>query len=296
MNWVLDVDIRAFYDTIDHEWLMKFLGHRIADKRMLRLIKKWLKAGVIEDGIRSETTEGTPQGASASPLLANVYLHYVFDRWARQWRKHKSHGDMIIVRFADDTAIGFEHERDARQFADDLRVRFADFALELADEKTRLTEFGRHAAGRRKVRGLDQPETFDFLGFTHICGKTRKGRFMLRRITSKKRMRAKLQSVKDELKQRRHQSIPEQGKYLGAVVRGHLNYYAVPGNTNAVASFRTQATRHWQRSLKRRSQRHCLNWERMNRIATRWLPPAKCQHPFPDTRFDARTQGRSPVR
>jgi group II intron reverse transcriptase/maturase len=296
VNWVLDADIRAFYDTIDHEWLMKFLGHRIADKRMLRLIKKWLKAGVIEDGERSETTEGTPQGASASPLLANVYLHYVFDRWARRWRKQQANGDMIIVRFADDTVIGFEHERDARQFAEDIRVRFAEFALELADEKTRLIEFGRNAAGRRKARGLPRPETFDFLGFTHICGKTKKGRFMLRRITSKKRMRTKLQSVKDELKKRRHLSIPEQGKYLGAVVRGHLNYYAVPGNSDAISSFRHQATRYWHRSLMRRSQRHCLNWNRMNRIATRWIPPARCKHSFPIARFDARTQRRSPVR
>jgi len=289
VNWVLEADIAAYFDNIDHQWMTKFLEHRIADKRMLRLIQKWLNAGIIEDGVWSETKEGAPQGGSASPLLANIYLHYVFDLWAQRWRKNKAHGDMVIVRFCDDYIVGFQYESDAKQFLGDLRERFAKFALELAREKTRLVEFGRFAAQRRKARGLGKPETFDFLGFTHICGKNSIGRFMLRRITIKKRMRAKLQFVKHELKQRRHQSIPEQGKWLGAVVRGHCNYYAVPGNTDAVSEFHNQATRLWLKSLRQRSQRHRLNWERMHCIANRWLPPARCVHPFPEVRFDART-------
>ena len=296
VNWVLEADIAAYFDNIDHQWLLKFLEHRIADKRILRLIQKWLNAGVIENGEWSETKGGAPQGGSASPLLANVYLHYVFDLWARRWRKSNAHGDMVVVRFADDYIVGFQYENDAKQFLSELRERLAEFGLELAREKTRLIEFGRFAGENRKKRGLPKPETFDFLGFTHICGKTRNGRFMLRRITVKKRMRAKLQNVKYELKQRRHQSIPEQGKWLGAVVRGHCNYYAVPGNDNAVNSFLRQVTRLWMQSLRRRSQRHRLNWKRMNRLATRWLPPITCLHPFPEVRFAATTQGRSPVR
>ena len=288
VNWVLDADIAAYFDSIDKVKLVKFLEHRIADKRMIHLIQKWLNAGVIENGEWSQTEEGTPQGATVSPLLANVYLHYVFDQWASRWRKQQAHGDMIIVRFADDYIVGFEYEADARQFQEELRERLAAFNLELAADKTRLVEFGRHAVRNRKTWGLSAPETFDFLGFTHISGKTRKGKFMLRRHTSKKKMRTKLHNVKDDLKRRRHQSISEQGKWLGSVVRGHCNYYAVPGNTDAVASFRTQVTRHWLKSLRRRSQRHRLSWERMNRIATRWLPPAKCMHPFPDDRFNAR--------
>ncbi len=296
MNWVLDADIRGFYDAIDHGWLMQFLQHRIADKRVLRLIQKWLGAGVIENGTWTESMEGTPQGASASPLLANVYLHYVFDLWADWWRRRHARGDVIIVRFADDYIVGFEHQRDAQQFLSDLRERLAKFCLELAPEKTRLIEFGQHAVQRRRARGLGRPESFEFLGFTHTCAKTKSGRFMLKRITISKRMRAKLREVNDELKRRRHQPIPEQGRWLASVVRGHLAYYAVPGNTDAVAAFRTQATRHWYRALRRRSQRSRLNWERMNRLATRWLPPARPLHPWPNVRFDARTQGRSPVR
>jgi RNA-directed DNA polymerase len=296
VNWVLDADLRDFFTSLDHGWLEKFLEHRIADERMLRLIRKWLKAGVIENGIRSETVEGTPQGASASPLLANVYLHYVFDLWADHWRRRHAHGDVIIVRFADDYIVGFEHHRDAQRFLADLRGRLAKFALGLHADKTRLIEFGRFAAERRQARGVGKPETFDFLGFTHICARERSGRFTLKRVTIAKRMRAKLRQVKEELARRRHQPIPEQGRWLASVVRGHCAYYAVPGNSRGVRAFRTQATRHWCAELRRRGQRHRLDWKRMNRIATRWLPPAHITHPFPGARFDARTQGRSPVR
>jgi RNA-directed DNA polymerase len=296
VNWVLDADIRDFFTKLDQGWLGKFLEHRIADQRVLRLIRKWLNAGVIENGEWSRTEEGTPQGASASPLLANVYLHYVFDLWAHWWRRRNAHGDVIIVRWADDFIVGFEHQEDALRFLADLRERFAKFGLELHPDKTRLIEFGRHAARRRRARGLGRPETFDFLGFTHLCGTSKKGRFWLRRITITKRMRAKLREVNDQLKRRRHQPIPEQGQWLASVVRGHRAYYAVPGNTDAVAAFRTQTTRHWYKALRRRSQRTRLNWERMNRLANRWLPPARVMHPFPEMRFDVRTQGRSPVR
>ena len=296
VNWVLDADIRGFYDAIDHGWMLKFLEHRIADRRMLRLIRKWLKAGVIEDGEWSETVEGTPQGASASPLLSNVYLHYVFDLWADQWRRRHAHGEMIIVRFADDYIVGFEHQGDAQRFLAELRGRLAKFSLELAPEKTRLIEFGRFAAQNRKARGLGRPETFGFLGFTHICAKYRNGRFMLKRITDSKRLRAKLHKVKTECRRRLHLPIPEQGLWLASVVRGHLGYYAVPGNIEAVEAFRDQATRHWYQALRRRSQRTSLNWTRMHRLAARWLPPAKIIHPWPDARFDASTRGRSPVR
>src|SRR6266487_1433724 len=271
VNWVLDADIRGFYDAIDHGWLRRFVEHRIADKRVLRLIQKWLNAGVVEDGAWSASEEGAPQGASASPLLANVYLHYVFDLWARHWRNRQARGDVIIARFAG-------------------------FNLELNAEKTRLIEFGRFAAENRRRRGLGRPETFAFLGFTHMCGKTRTGRFALRRKTIAKRMAAKLREVNALLMQRRHWPVPEQGEWLGSVVRGHIAYYGVPGNIAAVSAFRKQVTRHWGRSLRRRSQRHRLTWERMGRLEARWLPAARITHPWPNVRFDARTQGRSPVR
>jgi group II intron reverse transcriptase/maturase len=296
VNWVLDADIRDFFTNLDHGWLERFLEHRIADKRVLRLIRKWLSAGVIEDGNWSQTTEGAPQGASASPLLANVYLHYVFDQWADWWRRHHAHGEVIIVRFADDFTMGFEYQEDAQRFLVELRERFARFGLELHPDKTRLIEFGRFAAKNRQARGLGKPETFDFLGFTHICARMRDGRFWVRRITISKRMRAKLREVKDQLKRRRHQPVPEQGRWLASVVRGYRAYYAVPGNRAAVATFRTQVTKLWHRALERRSQRTRINWARMNRLATRWLPPARVVHPFPDVRFRANTQGRSPVR
>jgi RNA-directed DNA polymerase len=296
VSWVLDADIRDFFGSLDQSWLLRFLEHRIADKRVLHLIQKWLRAGVIEDGKWSQTEGGTAQGASASPLLANVYLHYVFDLWAHQWRRRHAHGDVIIVRYADDYIVGFEHHRDAQRFLADLRDRLAKFSLELAPEKTRLIGFGRFAARDRARRGQGKPETFDFLGFKHCCSKTKNGRFMLKRITIAKRMRAKLREVKDELRRRRHHSIPDQGRWLASVVRGHYAYYAVPGNSDSINAFYNQVTRHWFRSLRRRSQRTTVNWTRMRRISARWLPPPKRMHPFPNARFDARTQGRSPVR
>jgi group II intron reverse transcriptase/maturase len=296
VSWVLDADIRDFFGQLDHDWLMKFLEHRIADPRVLRLIQKWLAAGVIENGNWSQTERGTAQGASASPLLANVYLHYVFDLWAHQWRGRHAHGEMIIVRYADDYLVGFERERDAHQFLADLRDRLAMFSLELAAEKTRLIQFGRFAARNRASRGLGKPETFDFLGFTHCCAKTKNGRFMLKRITIAQRMRRKLHELKDELRRRRHHSIPEQGRWLGSVLRGHYAYYAVPGNSDRINRFYNEVTRLWLRSLRRRSQRHRMPWTRMRRISARWLPPPKRMHPFPNARFAANTQGRSPVR
>jgi RNA-directed DNA polymerase len=289
VNWVLDADIRDFFTKLDHDWLRKFLEHRIADKRVLRLISKWLTAGVIEDGEWTECDEGAPQGASVSPLLANVYLHYVFDLWADYWRHKRAHGDVIIVRFADDFIVGFEYEQDARRFLSDLHERFAGFGLQLHPDKTRLIEFGRYAAQRRAARGQGKPETFDFLGFTHICGKTKAGRFWLKRVTIAKRMRAKLREVNDQLKRRRHQPVPEQGQWLRSVVQGHLVYYAVPGNSHAVRAFQKQVTRHWFKALRRRSQRTRLTWERMGRLAKRWLPPARIRHPYPAERFAART-------
>jgi group II intron reverse transcriptase/maturase len=296
VNWVLDADICDYFTSLEQSKLVEFLEHRVADKRVIRLIQKWLSAGVVEEGSWTASDEGTPQGASASPLLANVYLHYVLDLWANQWRRRHAHGDIIIVRWADDFIVGFEHRSDAERFHADLRERFARFGLGLHTDKTRLIEFGRHAARHRQERGLGKPETFDFLGFTHCCAKTRNGRFMLRRTTIKKRMAAKLREVKTELMRRRHLPVPDQGRWLGSVVRGHLAYYAVPGNIDAVAAFRTQAGRHWHRALRRRSQRHRLNWTRMNRLTVIWLPPARTQHPWPDARFAATTQGRSPVR
>ena len=232
-----------------------------------------------------------------STLLSNVYLHYVFDLWVHQWRRRRARGGVIVTRFADDFVVGFEHRGDAERFRADLRERFASFGLALHEEKTRLIEFGRYAAERRRARGLPKPETFDFLGFTHICAKTRgTGWFALRRVTSKKRLRAKLREVRTELMRRRDQPIPDQGRWLESVVRGHCNYYAVPGNTDAVSAFRDQAARHWRTALRRRSQRTSLTWERTGRLKTRWLPPIRVQHPWPSVRFDARTQGKSPVR
>jgi RNA-directed DNA polymerase len=296
VNWVLDADLADFFTRLDHSWLMKFLEHRVADPRVLRLIQKWLKAGVIEEGTWAACDEGTPQGATVSPLLANVYLHYALDQWAERWRRRQAHGDMTFVRYADDYIAGFEHREDAERFLADLRERLAKFALELKAEKTRLIEFGRYAVERRSKRGLGRPETFDFLGFTHACSINKEGRFVLKRITMSKRMRAKLREVKDQLRRKQHLPIPEQGRWLGSVVRGHLAYYAVPGNIDAVAAFRRQVTWHWHATLWRRSQRTRLNWTRMGRLARRWLPPPRAHHPHPDARFDARTRGRNPVR
>lgn len=296
VNWVLDADIRAFFTSLDHSWLAKFLEHRIADKRVLRLIQKWLRAGVVEDGAWSASEDGTPQGATISPLLANVYLHYVFDLWAQQWRRRHARGDVLIVRYADDIVLGFQDRSDAERFRRDLEQRLAKFRLGLNAEKTRLIRFGRYAAQQRSERGLGRPETFEFLGFTHYCAKTRDGRFVVRRRTITKRMAAKLREIKQLLMQRRHWPIEAQGRWLGAVLRGHLAYYSVPGNIHQVTAFRDQLGRHWQRALRRRGQRHRLNWQRMRRHVDRWLPPVRYTHPWPNERFDARTQVRSPVR
>jgi RNA-directed DNA polymerase len=289
VNWVLDADIRDFFGQLDHAWLRRFLRHRIADERVLRLIDKWLTVGVVEDGQWTGCDEGSPQGASVSPLLANIYLHYVLDLWVAWWRDHHAHGEVIIVRWADDFVVGFEDEQDARQFLEELRERFAKFGLELHPDKTRLLEFGRHAAWKRRKRGAGKPETFDFLGFTHICATNRAGRFWIKRITIAKRMRAKLAEIKIELKRRWHHPIPEQGQWLASVLRGHFAYYAVPGNSDAVNDLRFQAIRLWRKRLRRRSQRARLNWVRMKRIANRWLPRPRVMHPFPEVRFAART-------
>jgi group II intron reverse transcriptase/maturase len=296
VNWVLDADFRDFFTSLDHRWLERFVEHRIADKRVLRLIQKWMAAGVIEDGALIDSVEGVPQGASASPLLANIYLHYVFDLWAHQWRTRHAGGDVVIVRFADDAVVGFEYREDAERFWAELRDRLAKFSLELNAEKTRLIRFGRFAAQQRKERGLGKPETFQFLWFTHICVKTKKGRFKLKRITDKKRMRAKLSKVKAELIRRRHLPIPDQGRWLASVLRGHCNYYAVPDNSAAINAFRYRLIGHWLMALRRRSQRTRLTWKRIYRLAERWLPRVRILHPWPNDRFDARTQGRSPVR
>ena len=296
VNWVLDADFRDYFSSLDHRWLELFVEHRIGDPRVLRLVRKWLAAGVIEKGSWTAFEEGVPQGASASPLLANVYLHYVFDVWADQWRRRHARGDVVITRFADDFVVGFEHREDADRFWRDLRSRLAQFSLELNAEKTRLIRFGRFAAQQCQERGLGKPETFRFLGFTHICGKSRSGRFQLKRITDPKRSRAKLHALRGELLKRRDQPIPEQGRWLARVLRGHANYYGVPGNQRALYAFRSEVVRLWRRALRRRSQRTRLTWVRMRRLRDRWLPFLQITHPWPDVRFDARTQGRSPVR
>jgi RNA-directed DNA polymerase len=288
VNWVLDADIRDFFTRLDHGWLIRFIEHRIADKRMVRLVQKWLKAGVIDDGVWAKTRDGTPQGAPISPLLANVYLHYVFDLWADRWRKRQARGDVVVVRYADDFIVGFQHEDDARRFLEELHERFARFGLELSPDKTRLIEFGRFADQNRRRRGRKKPETFDFLGFTHICAKDRNGRFSIRRVTSAKRMRGTLRRIKDDLAKRRHLSISAQGRWLHRVVMGYRAYYAVPGNGKAVQAFRAEVTRHWHRALRRRSQRDRLTWTRMGRITKRWLPSVTIAHPYPNVRFDAK--------
>ena len=289
VNWILDADVRGFFDNLSHEWLGQFIEHRVADRRILRLIRKWLRAGVSEDGEWSKTEVGVPQGSVASPLLANIYLHYVFDLWARHWRKHHATGDMIVVRYADDAVVGFEHRADAERFLQEWKDRLQKFGLELHPDKTRLIEFGRHAAENRKRRGEGKPEVFDFLGFTHISGKTRKtGRFIVKRKTIQKRLSAKLGELKQELRRRWHQPISEVGKWLRSVVQGYFNYYAVPGNMDSLNSFRAQTIWRWHRALRRRSQRHRMTWERFWPLVDRWLPSAKILHPHPNLRFDAR--------
>jgi len=296
VNWVLDADIRGFFDAIDHGWLVKFVEHRIGDRRIVRLIQKWLSAGVMEKGRWSASDVGAPQGATISPLLSNVYLHYVLDLWVQQWRKQKARGDVVVVRFADDFLVGFQHEMDAVLFLSELRERLRTFALELHPEKTRVLEFGRFAAKDRARRGARKPETFNFLGFTHICTKTRAGDFLLTRHTIKSRMRATLGAVKAALARRRHQPIPQQGRWLGQVVRGYFAYHAVPTNIRTLEAFRTQITNAWNRSLRRRGQRHRMTWERTASLVNRWLPRPRIQHPWPEQRFRVRTQGKSPVR
>jgi group II intron reverse transcriptase/maturase len=296
VRWVLDADIRGFFDTLDHGWLVKFVEHRIADRRVVRLIQKWLAAGVLEDGKRTRAEVGTVQGGSISPLLANVYLHYVFDLWVQRWRKTQAHGDVVVVRFADDFVVGFEHRDEAERFLVELRERFARFGLELHPEKTRLVEFGRYAANNRKRRGEGKPETFNFLGFTHISWRTRRGHFTVLRQTMRERQRAKLKEVKTELQRRWHAPVPEQGMYLRAVIAGHVRYYGVPLNGRAISAFRFAVGRLWKRSLERRSQRTRISWARMQRLISRWLPPARICHPYPLVRLGVVTQGGSRMR
>jgi group II intron reverse transcriptase/maturase len=285
VNWIVDADIRSFYDTLSQDWLIRFLEHRIGDKRIIRLIQKWLKSGVLEDGIVTVSERGTGQGAVISPLLSNVYLHYVFDLWAEQWRKHEARGDMIIVRYADDLVVGFEHEADARRFLDSMRGRLEAFALSLHPEKTRLIEFGRDAARNRGERGLGKPETFNFLGFTFICGTKRRGGFLLKRRSRADRMRAKLNELKDTLRRRMHEPIPEVGKWLGQVVRGYFNYHAVPTNSESLAMFRWRVLLLWRRTLKRRGNRDKTTLSDIVAIADQYLPHARIQHPWPEQRF-----------
>ncbi len=288
VNWVLDADIRGFFDNMSHEWTMQFLGHRVADRRMLRLIQKWLRAGISEDGQSSETKVGTPQGAVVSPLLANVYLHYVFDLWIEAWRKKAAHGEVIVVRYADDLVVGFQSRADAERFLAEFRERLVRFGLELHPDKTRLIEFGRFAVRERKRRGEGKPETFTFLGFTHFCGHlTSSGSFNVWRITAKKRMVAKLTVIKAELQSRKHHRTSEAGVWLRKVVQGYYQYHAVPGNTGQLRVFRRRVCRLWRSVLVRRSQRAQVGWDRLNPLLDRWIPQPRVLHPYPDKRFDA---------
>src|SRR5262245_9455519 len=293
VNFILDADVRSFFDEVSQSWLVRFVEHRVGDPRIIRLIRKWLKAGVLEDGVVTVSDKGTGQGSVISPLLANVYLHYVLDLWAERWRRHEATGDMIIVRYADDLVVGFEHEADARRYWDAMRTRLEEFSLSLHPEKTRLIEFGRHAAVRRAQRGLGKPETFKFLGFVFICGRTRKGKFQLKRKSRRDRMRAKLSAVKEELRRRMHQLIPEQGRWLAQVIRGYYAYHAVPLNSAALSAFRHHIKRLWLRTLRRRSQKDRFTWERMTKLANDFLPQPKILHPWPSVRFAVTTQGGS---
>jgi RNA-directed DNA polymerase len=288
VSFILDADIRSFFDTVDQEWLIRFVEHRIGDTRMIRLIQKWLKAGVMEDGVVTVSEVGTAQGAVISPLLANIYLHHVFDLWAERWRRHEATGDIIVVRYADDVVLGFQHENDARRFQDAMRARFEEFALQLHPDKTRLIEFGRFAAAGRGKRGLGKPETFNFLGFTHICGRSRRGTFLLKRKSRRDRMRAKLKEVKEELWRQMHWPIPEQGRWLAQVIKGFFNYHAVPTNFAALGKFRHQITRTWLRTLRRRSQTDDTPWTKIEKLAEDFLPKPKILHPWPAARFAAK--------
>src|SRR3954449_5475514 len=288
VNWILDADIRSFFDSVSQEWLVRFLEHRIGEPRIIRLVRKWLGEGILEDRVVTVSDSGTGQGWVISPMLANVYLHYAFDLWAERWRRREATGDMIIVRYADDLVLGFEREADARRFRDAMRARFEEFALSLHPDKTRLIEFGRLAAARRARRGLGKPETFTFLGFTFICGKSRQGKFLLCRKTRRDRMRAKRREIKDELRRRLHQPIPEQGQWLRRVVSGFFNYHAVPTNGRALVAFRSHVETLWHRSLRRRSQRDKTTWPRTKKLAEDWLPRLRTLHPWPEKRFAVR--------
>ena len=287
VNWILDADISKFFDTVSHDWLVRFLEHRIGDTRVIRLISKWLKAGFMEDGVVTLAEEGTPQGAVISPLLANIYLHYVFDLWANQWRKRHALGHMILVRYADDIVVGFDKAYDAKRFQTALRKRLEQYSLSLHPEKTRLIEFGRFAATNREERGDSKPETFNFLGFTHICGRAHQGNFQLKRKTRRDRMKAKLREIKEELRRRMHHSIPQQGKWLRQVVGGFLAYHAVPTNSRSIDAFRHHVVNLWRRTLRYRSQKDRTRWDRIAKIAADWLPKACILHPWPGERFAA---------
>lgn len=286
VNWILDADIRSFFDTVSHEWLIRFVERRVADRRIIRLIRKWLRAGVLEDGVWAESPEGTPQGAVISPLLANIYLHYVLDLWAQGWRQTRARGDVIIVRYADDVVVGFQHRAEAERFVTELRQRLEQHNLTLHADKTRLIEFGRYAAERREMRGQGKPETFDFLGFTHIAGRDRRGAFQLKRKTRRDRKRARLRAIKGKLRMLWHVPVSEQGQWLGRVVRGYFNYHAVPTNERALRSFLGDVRRLWWQALRRRSQADRTTWAAFDRLAAGWLPKPVILHPWPDARFD----------
>jgi group II intron reverse transcriptase/maturase len=296
INWVLDADIQGFFNSMSHDWIVRFLEHRIADRRVIRHVKKWLNAGVLENGEVKQVDEGCPQGGSVCPLLANIYLHYALDLWTHVWRGRKAQGHVVIVRWADDFIVGFEYYTDAVTFMAELKRRLQKFGLELHPDKTRLLEFGRVAERDRKNRGEGKPETFTFLGFTHCCEKTRAGKFTVKRQTAKKKMRAKLQAIKLELKRRLHRPTPEVGKWLKSILCGHYRYYAVPLNCQALAAFRKAVIRLWKRMIARRSQKAKCPWIRIWRLADRWLPFPRILHPYPSQRFAAMTQGGSPVR
>jgi group II intron reverse transcriptase/maturase len=287
VNWIVDADIRSFFDEIDHGWMLRFLEHRIADPRIIRLIRKWLEAGVIEDGKRIPAEKGTPQGAVVSPLLANIYLHYAFDLWVQRWRKSPGRGEVIVLRYADDSVVGFEAVGTARAFLDALQERLAKFALTLHPDKTRLIEFGRFAAERRRKKGQGRPETFDFLGFTHCCGTDLQGKFQVVRLTAKKRMRATMTSIREKLYQRRHEPVPVVGAWLHRVLSGYFQYHAVPTNLLRLNGFRAEVCRAWRHALLRRSQRSRLNWPRFNRLTRKYVPPCRVLHPYPEERFFA---------
>lgn len=293
VNWVLDADLSKFFDTLDQGWLCKFLEHRIGDRWLLRLIRKWLKAGVVDDGQWAASDKGTPQGSVISPILANVFLHYVFDLWVRWWREQPGRGDVIVVRYADDIVVGFQHQADAVAFQSDLESRFAKFGLAVNREKTRLIEFGRFAEASRRKRNEPKPETFDFLGFTHISGRTQAGKFMVKRQSIGKRMRAKLKSIGQELRRRRHDRLRETGEWLMSVVRGWYAYHAVPGNMKRLEQFVDSVKVLWLNVLRRRSDRSRWNWERFHRVVGRYFPSPRILHPYPETRFRDRLKART---